>query len=56
MGLMDNMKDKMSDGGTDKLRQRYNMLKDKSDRGELTDDMRQEYEQLRPRFENHGGQ
>ena len=61
MGLMDDMKNKtsgMTDQASDKLRQRYEMLKDKHARGELDNDAdtMAEYRELDSRFGSQGGQ
>lgn len=49
MGLMDNMKDKMS-GMSDEMKGRYLELKGKAKRGELDDKGRDELEKLRKMF------
>lgn len=50
MGMMDNIKDKMSDM-SDEARARYEELKDREASGELDDQARAELQQMRERFE-----
>ena len=51
MGLMDNMKDKLSD--SDEMRDRMEQLKTSEKAGELNDKGREELDQLRDRFDKN---
>ena len=56
MGMMDDMKDKVTDnmsGMQDSARERYEMLKSQAQSGELDDSAREELNQLRSRFERN---
>ncbi|HYH74363.1 MAG TPA: hypothetical protein VD735_00220 [Candidatus Saccharimonadales bacterium] len=53
MGMMDGIKDKMSDM-SDEMRERYEQLKSQERAGELDDKARDELNSMRDRFEHKG--
>ena len=55
MSMLGNVQDKMGDM-SDEMRERMQMLTSKEQAGTLDDKGRAELQQLRSRYENHGGQ